>query len=225
MLPPLAPRHPLPAVPHVVVSACVEHESDSDDESSHGPSAHRVAHRRTRSGERGNKKKQQQLATGKAASKPREKEGRGRESRAKRLKRQQYGTLSAADMAALAKLGVTRVGELAPAFRKAVEQVSYLHTRRQHIVDWLAQSELFPLLTWDHEHTDEHGQPTLRLHAKRADVHQALCLLLKCEPTEWLFKRFHHATTAEGRWLFKRGQYRLLLEHAAKAIGRKHVNV
>jgi hypothetical protein len=52
-------------------------------------------------------------------------------------------------------------------------------------------------------------------------VHAALRVLLKCEPTEWLFKRVRNATTSEGRWLFKQGQYALLVAQAAKAVGRR----
>jgi len=40
-----------------------------------------------------------------------------------------------------------------------------------------------------------------------------------------LFKRVHNATTAEGHWRFKRGQYALLMQHAAKAVGAANVPI
>jgi hypothetical protein len=94
-----------------------------------------------------------------------------------------------------------------------------LHTRRQHIIVWLADSPLFPLISWDRVELDDCGQPRLLLHAKREHVHAALAILLKSDITEWLFKRVRRATTSEGAWLFKPGQFQLLLKHAQKAIG------
>eukprot|EP00019_Armaparvus_languidus_P006927 CAMPEP_0168601584 /NCGR_PEP_ID=MMETSP0420-20121227/13531_1 /TAXON_ID=498008 /ORGANISM="Pessonella sp." /LENGTH=573 /DNA_ID=CAMNT_0008640023 /DNA_START=59 /DNA_END=1780 /DNA_ORIENTATION=+ len=148
-----------------------------------------------------------------------------RESHAKKMKRQQYSQLSEDDLQQLKAMGVEHIETFAKEFKIIVNQVVYLHTRRQHIINWLAQSKLFPLLSWDLNHRDEFGQPMLSLNVPRNKIHKALTILLKCQPTEWLFKRVHNATTAEGHWRFKRGQYALLMQHAAKAVGAANVPI
>jgi hypothetical protein len=141
------------------------------------------------------------------------------ETAAKKHKRNEYAQLDDAERAKLRELGVPDVDALAIEFAQVVDKVVYLHTRRQHIIVWLADSDLFPLLSWDRVDLDDCGQPRLLLHAKREHVHAALAILLKSDITEWLFKRVRRATTSEGAWLFKPGQFQLLLKHAQKAIG------
>lgn len=143
------------------------------------------------------------------------------ETAAKKNKRNEYAHLDDAERDKLRALGVTEVDALAVEFAQVVDKVVYLHTRRQHIIVWLADSPLFPLISWDRVELDDCGQPRLLLHTKREFVHQALAILLKSDITEWLFKRVRRATTSEGAWLFKPGQFQLLLKHAQKAVGDK----
>ena len=114
-----------------------------------------------------------------------------------------------------------QVDELVSELQEQMEKVVYLHTRRQHIMLWLADSPLFPLLSWNHNKRDEYGQPRLVLHTKREKVHDALVILLKSKMTEWLYKRIRHATTSEGEWLFKQGAYERFMANARKAIGEE----
>ena len=144
------------------------------------------------------------------------------ETVAKKTKRNEYAHLDDAERAKLTALGVTDVDALAVEFEKIVSEVVYLHTRRQRIVVFLADSPLFPLMSWDHADVDEFGQSRILLHTKREHVHAALDILLKSNITEWLFKRFRHATSCEGVWLFKQGAYAQLMQHAEKALGKAH---
>jgi hypothetical protein len=144
------------------------------------------------------------------------------ETVAKKTKRNEYAQLDDAERAKLTALGVTDVDALAVEFEKIVSEVVYLHTRRQRIIVFLADSPLFPLMSWDHADVDEFGQSRILLHTKREHVHAALDILLKSNITEWLFKRFRHATSCEGVWLFKQGAYAQLMQHAEKALGKAH---
>jgi len=143
-----------------------------------------------------------------------------RESATRRAKREEYAKLSSADLKALVELGIERVDEFAQQYYEVVSAVTYLHTRRQRILQWLADTDAFSLLAWS-DKCDEFQQPFLVLRASRPVVHAALRILLKSDPTEWLFKRFRNPTTAEGRWLFKRDQHAFLIMQAAKAIGKR----
>ena len=68
------------------------------------------------------------------------------ETLAKQAKREEYAELSDADRATLIELGVKQVDELVCEYRKLVLAITYLHTRRQRILCWLAESPLFPLI-------------------------------------------------------------------------------
>jgi hypothetical protein len=74
-----------------------------------------------------------------------------------------YATLCAADRKTLVALGIERVDEFARAYHDTVSAVTYLHTRRQRILEWLADTDAFSLLAWSSAR-DEFDQRILVSH-------------------------------------------------------------